>query len=159
MSELPPCGLYKTTVPLGEHIPAGRLVYFHNHGEPGPGVYLPGAWRQNRAQWQDRGHVIPDSAWAGTLEPLPPEGLYRVVETFTCCEKNCRTFEPELLVQLGYDGQARPILFLPELSERGFAVPETGQIIDAKRLAKLAALKVVSPAATAPPSGAGFQYH
>ena len=40
---LPPCGLYRTTGPVGS-IPEGRLIYFHNHGEPGPGLYLPASW-------------------------------------------------------------------------------------------------------------------
>src|SRR6185436_5605612 len=101
---LPPCGLYRTKKQLGDAVPAGRLVYFHNHGDPGPGVYLPSGWSANRARWHDRGTPIPDPVWAETLQPLAPEGLYRVRETFTCCEKNCRSFEPELLVQLGYNG-------------------------------------------------------
>ena len=39
MSEtnLPPCGLYRTTKPVGD-VPAGALVYFHNHGTPGAAV-------------------------------------------------------------------------------------------------------------------------
>ncbi len=47
MSELPPCGIYVTTAALGG-IPEGRLVYFHNHGDPGPGLYLPARWKGNR---------------------------------------------------------------------------------------------------------------
>ena len=35
MSSLPPCGLYRTRRALGTSIPEGRLVYFHNHGDPG----------------------------------------------------------------------------------------------------------------------------
>jgi hypothetical protein len=36
---LPPCGLYRTTLTL-DHVPAGRLVFFHNHGIRGR-IYLP----------------------------------------------------------------------------------------------------------------------
>lgn len=36
-----PCGLYRTTRPIPDAVPAGVLVYYHNHGDPGPGVYLP----------------------------------------------------------------------------------------------------------------------
>jgi hypothetical protein len=140
---LPPCGPYRTTQPIGDHVPAGRLVYFHNHGDPGPGVYLPAAWALNRAQWHETGHTIPSDAWAATLAPLPPEGLYRVREPFTCCERRCRSYETDLLVQLGYDGDAAPLLFLPEWTDAGLAIPEIGVAIDADRLASLAPLRVV----------------
>lgn len=144
MSDLPPCGLYRTSAPLGEAIPAGRLVYFHNHGEPGPGVYLPESWRVNRARFQSRGTTLADPSWAHTLEPLSPEGLYRVQAPFACCDKCCKSFEAELVVQLGYNGAAEPILFLPEWTATGLALPESGTTIDAARVALLAPLKVVT---------------
>ncbi len=142
MADLPPCGLYRTGAALDAHVPAGRLVYFHNHGDPGPGIYLPSGWNANRAQWHDHGHTIPSPAWAATLEPLAAEGFYRVREGFTCCAKRCRTFEPELLVQLGYDGEAHAIVFVPEWTTHGLGLPETGTRIDAAHLARLAALTV-----------------
>jgi len=145
MSELPPCGLYRTTLALDEHVPSGRLVYFHNHGDPGPGIYLPSSWTANRARWQERGHTIPAPAWATSLVPLPAEGFYRVVEEFTCCAQRCRTFEPDLLVQLGYDGDARPLLFVPELTGSGLGLPELGLPIEDEQLARLAPLRVVEP--------------
>ena len=53
-TELPPCGLYRTVKPIGS-IEAGRLVYFHNHGDPGPGLYFPESWSaQPRAVLQER---------------------------------------------------------------------------------------------------------
>lgn len=150
MSALPPCGIYRTRRALGG-VPAGSLVYFHNHGEPGPGIYLPERWRHNRAVWQRNGTTVPDAAWYETgLEPLAPEGFYRVRETFTCCEKNCRQFEADLLVQLGYDAQANAILFVPELIEGGLAIAETGTRIDDVRVARLEQLKV---AEHRPPEG------
>lgn len=141
MATLPPCGLYRTTTALGDHVPAGRLVYFHDHGDPGPGVYLPRGWSLNRAQWHDRGHTVPPD-WAATLQPLAPEGLYRVREAFTCCPRNCRTYEPDTLVQLGYDGEAGALLFLPEWTASGLAIPELGAAIDADRVRALAPLRV-----------------
>ncbi|MGB8328946.1 MAG: hypothetical protein WCE62_02375 [Polyangiales bacterium] len=57
--ELPPCGLYRTTGTLGS-IGAGRLVCFHNHGNPGPGIYLPQRWRYNRAQFEAKGMTVDD---------------------------------------------------------------------------------------------------
>lgn len=147
MASLPPCGLYRTTVALGDHVPAGRLVYFHNHGDPGAGVYLPASWSANRARWRPDGHLLPTPEWARTLTPLPAEGLYRVRESFTCCAKNCRTYEVDLLVQLGYDGAGRGILFVPEWTSQGLAIPGEGLPVDPDRLAKLAPLKVVQASA------------
>lgn len=146
MSDLPPCGLYRTTAPLGDHVPADRLVYFHDHGDPGPGVYLPSGWAANRVRWHASGHTVPSSDWARTLEPLAAEGLYRVREPFTCCEKRCRSFEADLLVQLGYDGTAQALLFVPEWTAAGLAVPEVGFRIDADRVRRLAPLRVVETA-------------
>lgn len=143
MATLPACGLYRTTQPIEGHVPVGRLVYFHNHGEPGPGVYLPSGWSLNRAQWHESGHTIPSPAWADSLAALPAEGFYRVAETFTCCAKRCRTYEPELLVQLGYNAEAEPLLFVPEWTPSGLAIPEMGIPIDTDRLRCLVALRVV----------------
>lgn len=147
--ELPPCGLYQTTEAIGP-VPAGRLVYFHNHGDPGPGIYLPTGWKLNRAIFSQQGVTLPGPALAKTLKPLLAEGFYRVGEPFTCCERNCRTYERDLLVQLGYDAMARPILFVPEISETGLVIPERGQRIDDIRLARLEFL-IVQRARQAPP--------
>jgi hypothetical protein len=87
-------------------VPEGRLVYFHNHGDPGPGVYLPKEWRYNRAQFQGKGQTIDDPGLVRHLQPLPPEGFYRVTESFHCCEKQCRLFEQDALLQLGYNADA-----------------------------------------------------
>lgn len=141
MDDLPPCGLYVTSAPIGG-VPAGRLVYFHNHGDPGPGIYLPSSWTANRARFEARGHLLPHPSAARSLEPLPPEGFYRVAERFTCCEKRCRTFEPEMLVQLGYDGSARAILFVPEITNSQLALPSTGTRVERSRLSHLSHLRV-----------------
>lgn len=137
---LPPCGLYRTTTRLAE-VPAGRLVFFHNHGDPGPGVYLPSGWRQNRARFDEKGVLIPGDWWAATLDPLPPEGYYRVARPFHCCEKRCTTFDVDQLLQLGYTAEATPLVFVPELIDAVFTVPEQGTVIDRARLSCLAPLK------------------
>jgi hypothetical protein len=142
MSEpLPPCGLYRTTEPIGA-VPAGRLVYFHNHGDPGPGVYLPRAWTHNRAEFDTRGTTLPDPALAVTLEPLAREGLYVVREPFWCCEKRCREFTTDELVQLGYNGNADAILFVPELIDGQLALPTMGTKVERERLDRLQRLKI-----------------
>ena len=151
MATLPPCGLYRTSQAIEGHVPAGRLVYFHNHGDPGPGIYLPSGWALNRARWHESGHTVTPE-WAATLAALPAEGLYRVRETFTCCAKKCRTYEPELLVQLGYNGEAAPLLFVPEWTDSGLAIPEMGLPIDTDRLRALAPLTVVEAREPAVPA-------
>ena len=138
---LPKCGLYRTTGEIGG-IPAGRLVYFHDHGDPGPGLYQPESWHHNRAQWSKNGTNLPDAQAAEHLEAVAPEGLYRVKGEFTCCEKDCRTFGVGLLTQLGYNGEAQPILFVPEWTSRGLAFPTVGQPLDPDRVEKLEWLKV-----------------
>lgn len=138
---LPPCGLYRTLREVAG-IPAGRLVYFHNHGDPGAGLYLPQGWSLNRASWNPRGHTLPDEAAAQHLAPLPPEGLYVVSAPFHCCERKCVRFERNTLVQLGYDGEATPLLFFPELTARGMGFPERGTRLDPSTLSNLTLLTV-----------------
>ena len=139
--QLPPCGLYRTLAALGS-IPAGRLVYFHNHGDPGPGLYLPAGWKHNRVEIQPRGMTLSDPDLMRHLEPLPPEGLYRVLEAFHCCERRCRQFEPELLIELGYNAEGQAIVFVPELLDGMLAIPSNGTAIDHAHLARLKQLKV-----------------
>jgi hypothetical protein len=138
---LPPCGLYRTTQPVAG-VPAGRLVYFHNHGDPGAGIYLPQSWSLNRASWQPRGHTLSNDGEAQHLTALPPEGLYSVKESFFCCEKRCNKYETNQLVQLGYDGEATPLLFVPEFTARGLGFPERGNRLDDALLSRLVLLRV-----------------
>mgnify|MGYP001823904477 CR=1 FL=1 len=149
--ELPPCGLYRTTGPIGA-VEAGRLVYFHNHGNPGPGLYLPKEWRYNRAQFDDKGQSLDDPGLVRFLVPLPAEGFYRVAEPFHCCEKQCRRFEEDALLQLGYNADAEPILFVPELVDSMFAVPAKGWKTTLEQVAKMQQLRVpVTRRDTLPP--------
>ncbi len=137
-----PCGLYRTTRPLGTGIQAGVLVYYHNHGNPSPGLYPVERWSNNKAVFAEHGVIVHDHRYPETLHPLPPEGFYRVVEGFACCERECQRFEPDALVQLGYNGAGKPILFLPIWSEAGVHLPDNGVRVDDDRLALLAPLKV-----------------
>lgn len=138
---LPPCGLYRTLAAIGS-IPAGRLVYFHNHGDPGPGLYLPASWSHNRVKLNARGTVLPAESDAASLLPLPAEGFYRVVEAFDCCERRCRRFDPELLVQLGFDGAGEALLFVPELVDGMLALPDQGSRIELDKLRHIRLLNV-----------------
>lgn len=149
--QLPPCGLYQTTGSIGT-VEEGRLVYFHNHGNPGPGLYLPKEWRFNRAQFEKNGHMLDDPGLARFLQPLPPEGFYRVAESFHCCEKQCRLFEQDALLQLGYNADADPILFVPELVDSMFAIPAKGWKTTLEMIGKMQGLRVpVTKRDTLPP--------
>lgn len=141
MRALPPCGLYRTRRPVAG-VPAGQLVSFHNHGDPGPGVYLPSGWHQNRARFHANGATLTSPEEADGLEPLPAEGFYRVEAPFHCCDQKCRLYEPGTMVQLGYNGQGQPILFIPEWRPEGFHLPERGTALAPDRLSLIAALKV-----------------
>ena len=145
-AQLPPCGVYRTVKPIGS-VEAGRLVYFHNHGNPGPGVYFPEKWQHNRAQFSAQGMTVGNDFDTSALKALPAEGFYRVTSTFHCCDKKCTKFEPDMFVQLGYNGAGHAILFVPELAASGMAIPERGALVDDKVLKNLAALKVPQRAA------------
>jgi len=71
------------------------------------------------------------------------EGFHRAREPFTCCEKRCCLYEADLLVQLGSDRGAQPLLFVPEWIDAGLAISEIGLRTDEDRLVRLAPLKVV----------------
>ena len=137
----PNCGLYKTTKAF-QNIEAGRLVYFHNHGNPGAGVYLPKSWSNNLAIFHEQGTTLEDESYSSSLVALLPEGLYVVEKAFTCCNKNCRTYEKDALVQLGYNGEAGAILFVPTLGHAGMTLAPQGTKIDTTNFGNLRALKV-----------------
>jgi hypothetical protein len=139
--KLPECGLYKTTKAIG-NVEAGRLVYFHNHGDPGPGVYTPAKWHQNRCTFNENGTTVPADFDPSSLEELAVEGFYRVTADFHCCDKQCTKFETDVFVQLGYNGNAAPILFTPELTASGIKIPERGSVIDLKNMKHLTLVRV-----------------
>ncbi len=141
MSALPPCGIYRTTAAVAG-IEAGRLVYFHNHGEPGPGLYLPETWNHNRAKFSERGTTVPADFDPKSLHPLLGEGFYRVTKEFYCCSKQCTKFETDALVQLGYNGNASPLVFSPQLGGTGLQLPDRGSVVDESTLRHLQPLKV-----------------
>ena len=143
-NKLPPCGLFRTTVAIGP-IQAGRLIYFHNHGSPGPGVYPPERWQNNRAQFAKNGVTLEFPEQAETLEALAPQGLYRVRLDFHCCIRKCHLYQEGELVQLGYNTKAEPILFVPHWAESGLVFPETGTVIDPKNISRLERARVPSP--------------
>jgi hypothetical protein len=132
-TELPGCGLYRTTEALPgreDAAPAGSLVYFHNHSDDGPPLILmPAENRLNRWRFHTRGILITDPAFVSSLEPLLREGLYRLREHFHPSED--QVVNQNALVQLGYTRAAAPILFFPRPheSENALVFPDRGTLI------------------------------
>ena len=141
MKELPDCGIYRTSEAIGD-VPAEQLVYFHNHGDPGPGIYLPEKWHNNQVQFSSQGRTLKDPVLAHTLEPIMEQALYRVGREFYCCWKNCVHFKVNQLVQLGYDGKANPILFFPFWKNTELCFPQKGTRIEAENFQFLELLKI-----------------
>lgn len=138
---LPPCGIYKTTTNIAK-IPADRFVYFHNHGDPGAGIYMPERWLNNRAEFSKQGTPLSNDEESATLIPLPPEGLYRVRQTFKCTANSNIAFSPGQLVQLGYNRRADSILFVPIWNETGLVMPERGVLMEPENIRYLEQLLV-----------------
>ena len=136
MNELPKCGIYRTSKPV-QKVAKNQLVYFHNHGDPGPGLYLPTHWKNNQAQFAPKGMPLQDLNEVHTLKPLMAQGLYRVEREFYCCSQNCVHFHPNQLVQLGYTPQAQPILFFPFWDDAELRFPNKGTRIDAENFQHL----------------------
>lgn len=113
---LPQCGLYRTTKPLPDHeteIPAGTLIYFHNHSDAGlPVAIAPEHNIMNR--WHFHGSGIPfrGLAWADSLVRLPQEGFYTLRKGL---EFDGGNWPKGTLVQLGYTRTGDPILFIAQL--------------------------------------------
>ena len=113
---LPQCGLDRTTKPLPDHeteIPAGTLIYFHNHSDAGlPVAIAPEHNIMNR--WHFHGSGIPfrGLAWADSLVRLPQEGFYTLRKGL---EFDGGSWPKGTLVQLGYTRTGDPILFIAQL--------------------------------------------
>ena len=146
---LPPCGLYRTTVPLPgreEAVPVGRLVYFHNHSDEGPPlVLLPASNTHNRWTFHDRGYLASDPDYPATLEPLPKEGLYVMRSHFHPGEGV--VVAERTLVQLGYNPAGDPILFVPVVEDNAIRFPSTGYRFESRGI-----LKELEPAGFVLPS-------
>jgi len=138
-----PCGLYRTNEALGDRVPANLLVYYHNHGDPGPGIYPVERWQNNKAQFRREGITVTEEEYVKSMTHLKDEGFYRVAKEFYCCEKKCRKFERDTLIQLGYNGDGAPIVFVPEWHPEGLLLPEKGNLVDDDVLGHIKPLKVV----------------
>ncbi|MFW5738780.1 MAG: hypothetical protein ACOC1F_00295 [Myxococcota bacterium] len=135
---LPRCGLYRTTKALPGHereVPAGRLVYFHNHSDAGlPRVIVPEHILCNRWHFHGDGIAFRARSWADTLHKLPAQGYYVLRSIFRF---EGGAWPKGALVQLGYTRGGEPILFIAQrrvhgrenqllFSDRGVRMPEQG---------------------------------
>lgn len=112
---LPDCGLYRTTQALPDHpekVPAGRLVYFHNHSHAEkPIVMLPESNASNKWAFHTGGYLIAREGWVRSLRPMKAEGVYLTSEAFQTTRG--QHVEAGQLVQLGYNRDADPLVFFP----------------------------------------------
>jgi hypothetical protein len=153
---LPDCGLYRTTRPLAEHeaeVPAGVLVYFHNHSDANlPVVIVPDHNVNNRWHFHGKGIPFRGLSWADSLTKLPAEGFYMLRKPLAF---DGGEWPKAALVQLGYTKTADAILFIAqaraELKENDLFFSDRGVSIDREKLALLEPLQVFTEP---PPAGA-----
>ncbi len=117
--KLPEPGLYRTRKPYPGHeetIPEGVLVYVGVPSNGGlPFVVRPGSNRNNRWFWGDPTIPLRAQSWADGLMKLPSEGFYTLPReiAFDAGGK----WLQNAVVQLGYNGEGRGILFVAEQHE------------------------------------------
>jgi hypothetical protein len=154
-SLLPDCGLFRTSKPLPEHeaeVPAGILVYFHNHSDSGlPVVVVPEHNVHNRWHFHGAGIPFRGLSWADSLVKLPAEGFYMLRRALTY---EGGEWPKSALVQLGYNRNGDPILFIAQaraqLAENDLFFGDNGIGIPREQLSILEPLQVsVEP----PPAG------
>ena len=117
--KLPDPGLYRTHKPYPGHeeaIPAGVLVYVGVPSNGGlPFVVRPGSNRNNRWYWGDPTIPLRAQSWADGLIKLPSEGFYTLPRDIVF-EAGGKWLQ-NAIVQLGYNGEGRGILFVGEQRE------------------------------------------
>lgn len=144
---LPPCGLYRTTKPLPEHeaeVPAGILIYFHNHSDSGlPVAVAPEHNIMNRWHFHGAGIPFRGLTWADSLVKLPAEGFYSLRKEI---EFEGGSWPKNTLVQLGYTKSGDPILFIAQIrgaiEENDLFFGDRGVGLARERLAILEPLNV-----------------
>ena len=146
-SLLPDCGLYLTTKPLPgneDKVPAGILVYFHNHSDSGlPSVLTPDHNIHNR--WHFHGPAIEfrGLAWADSLKKVPEEGFFTLRKELAF---EGGKWPKGALVQLGYTRSGDPILFIARvraaLAENDLFFSDKGVPVSRDQLSILEAASV-----------------
>ncbi|MGH7272024.1 MAG: hypothetical protein ACREJ3_16460 [Polyangiaceae bacterium] len=146
-SLLPDCGLYRTTKPLLDHkddVPAGLLVYFHNHSDSGLPIVIPPEHNIHN-RWHFHGEGIPfrGLSWADSLVALLPEGFYMLRKALAF---DGGDWPKGALVQLGYTRTADPILFIAQvranLEENDLFFSDKGVGVKREQLSTLEPLQI-----------------
>jgi hypothetical protein len=114
------CGLYRATKALPgqeEKVPAGTLVYFHNHssnGSPLPSVIPPDHNVHNRWHFHAETAIenIRSPSWVESLEKVPEQAFYTLRRELSL--EGAVTWPKGSIVQLGYTRTADPILFIAQ---------------------------------------------
>ncbi|HVJ16059.1 MAG TPA: hypothetical protein VM686_11540 [Polyangiaceae bacterium] len=143
MLDLPDIGLYRTTQALPGHeeaIPAGSLVYVGQLANGGTKfVVRPGNNRRNRWFWGEPTTPLRSPSWAKTLKKLPSEGFYVLPETLEF--SGGARWIKGAIVELGYNGEGKGILFVGEWREDGtenaLYFSDRGMLIDDKLMERL----------------------
>lgn len=116
---MPDPGLYRTSQPYPGHeetIPADALVYVGSAANGGlPFVVRPGANRNNRWYWGEPTIPLRAMSWAEGLVKLPPEGFYTLPKEIAF--DGGGKWLKSAIVQLGYDGSGKGIIFVAEQQE------------------------------------------
>ena len=146
-SILPACGLYRTTKALSDNeeaVPAGGIVYFHNHSDSGLPVVIPPDHNiMNRWHFHGAGIPFRGLSWADSLAKIPAEGFYMLRKGL---EFDGGSWPKGTLVQLGYTRTGDPILFIgqirAQLDENDLFFSDKGVGITRDQLALLEQLQV-----------------
>jgi hypothetical protein len=140
--KLPDPGLYRTTKAYpGQEagFPAGVLVYVGQKPDGSAFVVRPGANRRNRWFWGEPVTVLRSLSWAETLKPLRQQGFYTLPEDIELGGGG--RWLRNAIVQLGYNGEGKAILFVAEDHEgeerNVLAFSDKGMLIDDDMLDRL----------------------
>lgn len=148
MASTKECGLYRTTKALPGHeekVPAGMLVYFHNHPGELPEVIPADHNVHNRWHFHPPGIQIRGTSWIDSLERMPDQGFY-VLSRDVPAENGDGKMTKGTLVQLGYQNTAKAILFMAReptpLEENKLFFAQGGMPIARSQLSALQRVKV-----------------
>jgi hypothetical protein len=155
------CGLYRAGKALPgneERVPAGSLVYFHNHSSnnsPLPSVIPPDHNVHNRWHFHQEGAIenIRSPSWVESLERMPDQAFYTLRRDLTF---DGGSWPKGSIVQLGYTKSADPILFIARqravLEENDLYFSDKGVGI------KRSELSILEPAAIYSEPGDGSEH-
>jgi hypothetical protein len=138
--ELPECGIYRTGIALAgqeETLPAGTLVYFHNHSEKGPPlVQLPLDNTHNRWTFSEKGWLVEDTGFVEALVRLKPQGYYIISGQHIHVSRE-EILGEKTLVQLGYNRRGDSILFVGQFDGNTIQFPTQGYRFEAPSVQKM----------------------